>query len=232
MTVFELPPGEVHVWRARLDVSTAEADAFRGILDSRERARADRFKVPEASRRFVAARATLRTLLGRVTGTEPSLIEFEYGERGKPSVAGAPHFNASDSGDTVVVAVASEEVGVDIEGVRTVPNRSRFARRICTESELEQLMALPEAQADASLLRLWTYKEAALKAIGLGLPGGLRNVEVELGHDGTSRLVRVCEDRGGWSLLTAEFDPGLLCSVVIRGSEWRLVSREFSFQSP
>ncbi len=231
MTAFDLPPDEVHLWHASLDIGNDVATELRALLDPGELARADRFRVPHAARRFIAARAVLRTLLGRVTNTEPAAVEFGYGERGKPSVAGAPHFNASDSGDTVVVAMASAEIGVDIEGLRPVSNRDRLARRICTDRELEQLAELSETEADAWLLRLWTFKEAALKAVGLGLPGGLRNVDVDLRPGRPPQLRQLREHRDGWSLLTAEFDQDLLCSVVVRGTGWRLINREFLLQS-
>lgn len=231
MTPLSIPPGEIYLWWASLDVSDREVTALRGLLNPRELERADRFKVPNAARRFIAARAVLRTLLGQVTATDPARIEFTYGERGKPSVGGAPHFNASDSGDTVVVAMASEEVGVDIEGLRPLPNPDRLARRICTPDELEQLDALTEGEAAAALLRLWTYKEAALKAVGLGLPGGLRNVDVDFRPGKPPQLRRLREHVNGWSLLTANLDPNLLCSIVVRGAKWRLVTRMFGFQS-
>ncbi len=231
MTTYQIPSDEVHLWRASLDVSDQLAAELRVLLDHDELKRADRFRVPHAARRFIAARAVLRTLLGRVTGTDPAGVKFEYGERGKPSVAGAPQFNASDSGDTVVVAMAPSEIGVDIEGLRPVSNRDRLARRICTGFELEQLAAIPEPEADAWLLRLWTFKEAALKAIGLGLPGGLRNVSVDLRPGQPPQLRKLREHRDGWSLLTAEVHQDLLCSIVVRGTGWRLINREFLLQS-
>ena len=146
-------------------------------------------------------------------------------------MSGGPHFNASDSGDTVVVAMASAEVGVDVEGLRSLPNSDRLARRICTPDEIEQLHAIPDHESGACLLRLWTFKEAALKAVGLGLPGGLRNVEVDFRPGKPPQLRRLREHVNGWSLLTADVDPSLLCSIVVRGADWRLVSRAFDLQS-
>jgi len=231
MTTFGLPPNEIHLWRASLDVSDQLTANLRALLDHNELRRADRFRVPDAARRFIAARAVLRTLLGRVTGTDPAAVEFEYGESGKPSVAGAPHFNASDSGDTVVVAMASADIGVDVERLRPVSNRDRLARRICTAFELDRLAAIPDHELDSTLLQLWTVKEAALKAVGLGLPGGLRNVDVDFRSGRPPRLRRLREYRDGWSLLTADIDRELLCSIVARGDGWRLISREHSHQS-
>jgi 4'-phosphopantetheinyl transferase len=231
MTAATIPPNEIHLWRASLDVGDAEVKALRRLLNPRELERADRFRVPQAARRFIAARAVLRSLVGRATENDPAAVEFEYGERGKPSVAGAPFFNASDSGETVVVALASNDIGVDVECLRSVPNLDRLARRICTDFELEQMATIPDGDHDATLLRLWTFKEAALKAVGLGLPGGMRNVEVDFRPGQQPMLRRLREHRDGWSLLTAEVDHGLLCSVVVRGKGLQLISRSFSFQS-
>lgn len=231
MTPFDIPPGEVQLWWASLDVSDEEVAALRRLLEARELERADRFRVPQVARRFVAARAALRTLLGQATATDPARIDFSYGDHGKPSVAGAPYFNASDSGETVVVAMASQEVGVDVEGLRSLPNPDRLARRICTPDELEQLTTISGDEFDARLLRLWTYKEAALKAVGLGLPGGLRNVEVDFTRGESPRLLRLCDDTGGWSLLTADVKDSILCSIVVRGTVQRLGIRELSLQS-
>jgi len=231
VTTFDIPPGEIHLWSASLDVSDEKVVELRRLLNSRELERADRFRVPNAARRFITARAVLRTLLGRMTDTDPAEVEFSYSEQGKPSVTGGPCFNSSDSGDTVIVAVAHAEIGVDVEGLRPLPNPDRLARRICTDRELEQLAAIPDLEFGACLLRLWTFKEAALKAVGLGLPGGLRNVEVDFRPGKPPQLRRLREHVNGWSLLTAEVDPSLLCSIVVRGADWRLVSRAFDLQS-
>lgn len=231
MTGFDLPPDEVHLWRASLDLSVHDVSRLHGLLDEKEQARASRFRVPHRARRFIAARAALRTLLGRVTGTDPAHIDFTYGEHGKPAVARGPHFNASDTGDTVVVAMASSEIGVDVEGLRPLPNRDRFARRICTERELEALSVTADGEIDAALIRLWTFKEAALKAVGTGLPGGMRNVEVDFGPCEPPRLRRLREHHGGWTLTSTDLGHDLLCSVVFRGPERRLIKRELSLQS-
>ena len=143
---FRIPEGEVRLWWASLELTEPEVSRMRELLDDRERRRADRFRVRHAARRFVVARAALRIVLGRLTGTEPARLDFVYGKNGKPFlVGGGPRFNSSDSGDTVVIAAARAELGVDVEILRTLPNRERLAGRICTARELELLAAYPEA---------------------------------------------------------------------------------------
>jgi 4'-phosphopantetheinyl transferase len=227
-----VPAGEVHVWWASLAVSDSEIERLHRLLSPEERRRAERFRVGAAARRFIAARAALRSVLGTATGIDPTDLKFRFGEHGKPHLLdGGPCFNASDTGDFVVVAVTTAEIGIDIEIVRPLGRRDRLARRICTDRELEALARTPGEERDAQLLRLWTCKEAALKAIGTGLPGGARNVEVELPPGGPPKLTYLMGESDGWALLFPDLSPDLLCSAVVRGSNWRAVIRPFILHS-
>jgi 4'-phosphopantetheinyl transferase len=231
MNVSDLPPGEVHLYWASLDLSDTQIEVLRRTLVPAELRRAERFRVARAARRFIAARAALRIVLAGSTGVAPVNLKFRFGKHGKPYLAdGGPFFNASDSGDVVVIALTTAEVGVDIELLRPLARGRRLARRICTERELELFQATPEDERDALLLRLWTCKEAALKAIGTGLPGGVRNVETALPTGGSPRLARLLDETEEWTLLFPDLLPNLLCSVVVRGSCWREVIRPFSLQ--
>ncbi|MBD3857265.1 MAG: 4'-phosphopantetheinyl transferase superfamily protein [Acidobacteria bacterium] len=232
MSKIEVLPGQVQLWWALLDVSDSEIDRLRGMLTQEELGRAERFRVTAAARRFIGARAALRMILGRATGTEPAEVGFLFGQHGKPRLPdGGLFFNASDSGDYVVVALTRAEVGVDIELARKVRRRDRLARRVCTDREIEMLARVSEEERDALLLRLWTCKEAALKAVGIGLSGGARNIEAEIPPNSAPRLSHLLEETDHWSLLFPDLLPNLLCSVVVKGSNWRAVSRQFSLHS-
>ena len=232
MCSIEIPRGEVHLYWASLEVSESEVIQLRRVLAPEEQRRAERFRVAAATRRFIGARAALRMILAKSTGVAPADLDFRFGKHGKPHLAdGGPYFNASDSGDVVVIALAPAEVGVDIELVRPLGRRQRLARRICTDREIEALEQVPDHDRNALLLRLWTCKEAGLKAIGTGLSGGVRNVEVEIPVHDPPKLTRLIDESDGWTLLFPDLLPSLLCSVVVRGPDWRTVSRPFSLHS-
>ena len=93
---------------------------------------------------------------------------FESGHAGKPALkAPAPcHFNLSHSGDAIAVAVADQPVGLDIESHRELNDGLAIAQRVFHPRERQWL----QAQADfaAGFYRLWTLKEALLKATGEG----------------------------------------------------------------
>ena len=228
----EIPDGEVHLYWTSLDLSETEIEGLRQTLVPEELRRADRFRVAAATRRFVAARAALRRILADSTGIAPADLEFRFGRHGKPYLAdGGLFFNSSDSGDFVVIVLTTVEVGVDIEVLRPLSRRRRLARRVCTEKELELLEQAPEDTRDALLLRLWTCKEAALKAVGTGLPGGVLNVETNIPKTGEPHLTNLLGEKDGWTLLFPELRPDVLCTVVVQGPVSRTVSRPFSLQS-
>ena len=227
-----IPPGEVHLWWARVSEAEPHLDLLRRTLNSEELERAARFRVEGAARRFVVARAVLRSLLGGATGVDPAEVVFAYGEHGKPRLAaGGPSFNASDTGDFVIVALASTELGVDTEVIRPLARRKQLVRRICTPRESQAIESFPEAERDAAFLRLWTCKEAALKAVGTGLSGGVRNIEIDLRPDGSPRLHRLCGEIDGWTLLPIALNPKLVCSVVIRGDGGKVRIQPWNFHS-
>ena len=222
---------EVHLWWA--DCAAAPTD-LRSLLPDEDRRRAERLRVDAARRRFVAARALTRILLGRYTDVEPSALEIGSGARGKPRLerpTGQPtlHFNVAHSGSTATVALAFSELGVDVESLRPVPNLARLAARFCSDFERRQLYALPDHDREATFLALWTCKEAYLKAVGSGIAMPLRVIEVDL-HP--LRLARINNDphaAADWTLLHATLPEPAACTVAIRGRSRRLLMREVNW---
>lgn len=114
--------------------------------------------------------------------TAPLLARETFGEfdstvvvrpGGKPDFADERYFfNVSHSKDTVAIAVADCEVGVDIEYPRAVSENLR--RYCCTEDERRALAA----GDDLSFLRIWTAKESYLKLYGYGLKKAMSSFSV------------------------------------------------------
>ena len=122
-----LNPGEVHVWRVRLNRGKASPPT------AGEAARAARLLTPTLRRRYLRAHAALRDILGSVTAAP---LEFAVHEKGKPYLALQPEirFNLAHSREMALVAVARDvEVGVDIERVRPLPEYAAIAERYFPE---------------------------------------------------------------------------------------------------
>lgn len=100
------------------------------------------------------------------------------GEHGKPYFENSDiKFSISHSGEYVCVAVARGiEIGVDIQIVQN--NRERLASRFYADGELKQLEGLDDEERRQEFFRIWTRKEAILKADGCGITIDLNSFDV------------------------------------------------------
>lgn len=207
----DLRHGTVHIWEGRLDVPGHVTAAARLLLSADERARADRFVYDRHRRRYTVAQAHLRRVLAQLTGTPPEAIEFRFGKHGKPFLAGGPSFNQSHSEERIMIAVAAGgRLGVDIEELREVRYMLGIADKNFGEDEAARLHAAPAHERRALFFRLWTRKEAFLKAVGVGLTQPLRTFSVDPSPGAERGLLRVegmDEDPADW------YVGGVSCSA-------------------
>lgn len=163
----------ITVWTAALDaIPEACWPRLATLLDAGERERAAGFAFERHRRQFVAAHALKRLMLSAAVGAPgPEDWTFEIGAQGKPKVSGTPgsHFNISHCDGLAACAVSpTVEIGVDVECLeRPVP--LELAGRYFAVAECALLSGMPEAQRPLGFFRLWTLKEAYIKATGLGL---------------------------------------------------------------
>jgi 4'-phosphopantetheinyl transferase len=216
-----LPPGELHVWRAPLELPGARHDALCSTLSTEEIGRAARFRTPELSARFLAGRGVVRAILAHYLEADPAALRFTAGERGKPALTGEHawlHFNASNSAGLALVAVARDRaVGVDVEERRPVPEALAIADRMLSRGECARLRALPPSALETAFLDCWTRKEAYIKAIGTGLWTGLDRFEVAIGPGAEPALLTVDgspEGAARWALRALDPGPGYAAAVV------------------
>jgi 4'-phosphopantetheinyl transferase len=92
---------------------------------------------------------------------------------GQPQWPGTPWATSlSHSGSWVALAVGCTAVlGVDIERSPPLRALNDLVSTICTPREAIDMQELPPAAREHAMLRLWTRKEALLKAFGTGLSG-------------------------------------------------------------
>jgi 4'-phosphopantetheinyl transferase len=170
------------LWYATLGSLTDQLADYELLLDREELARADRFLHQQDRVRFVLGHGLLRSLLGQYLGTMPQRLDLLRGEFGKPYLDGDPlHFNLSDTKDAVLVAIASDPIGADIETMNRSTDHERVADHYFTRTEVESIRNAPDGKR--RFLELWTRKEAVLKACGVGLMDDLHSLEVGDAHN-------------------------------------------------
>lgn len=150
---------------------------YRELLSDDERARHDRYRHQRDRNLHLTARLMTRTVLSRcMPGIPPRDWKFRPGPHGKPEIAGPEmqtgewHFNVTHTEGVVVLAVSQgSPVGVDVERIDRPMNFEGLARRFFAPEEAAVIEAAGESQRAALFYRIWTLKEAYVKAIGKGL---------------------------------------------------------------
>lgn len=185
----------VTVWRIVLDPARAPSTGAVAELSEEERARAARFATDALRNRWLHGHVATRRILAKELGVSPRAIVYGAGVAGKPFVASPAgsgiEFSYSDSGDLALVAVGrGRSVGVDVESLRPLSDLAGVAERFFAVEECAALLALSEPEREAGFYRLWTRKEAYIKALGTGLGHPLAQFVVTIATN-DARLVSV-----------------------------------------
>lgn len=208
--------GEVHLWRAALDLPTPTIQGLHQRLSADEQARAACMRSPASRSRFIAGRGMLRVLLGRYLGAAPDRVELAQGGWGKPELAEQPaagrlEFSLSHSRGLALYAFArGRAIGVDLEHVRAGDAWERIAQRHLAAGERAALAGLAKPERSAAFFACWVCKEAYLKAIGVGLAHALRQAEIRLRPDGAPELAA----HQGWWLHLFTPRPGFVAALA------------------
>ena len=136
-----------------------------------------RQKTPSARIQKTYARILLRRTLIGLGHRETILNEMRISEHGKPVIPSfSGDFNISHSENLIALIVADKPgVGIDIEKIRPV-NTAGF-KNFFSKEEWQQV--IHSTENENTLLRLWTIKEAILKARSVGFSDGVENLHID-----------------------------------------------------
>lgn len=193
-------------------------------LSPPERERLAALHVPKRRQEWLLGRWTAKCLarayLAEEAGLETELYDVAVlaGPTGAPELIperpalrlalSALRLSISHSAGAAFCALSGDEaVGADIE--RVEPRHPAFAGDYFTPAELLQIAATDEARRDTMITAIWSAKEAALKALRLGLTVDTRRVEC-----------LPAPPTGGWATVTITLDPALPGSRPLAG-RWR-----------
>lgn len=191
-------------------------------MSARERERAARFATEELRHRYVVTQGVARQILSQCTGIAPEAITYALSENGKPRLANETatdlEFNLTHSADLMLMAVTrGGPVGVDVERIRPMDDGLSIAKRFFSDHEATWLKSLSAEERDPAFFRLWTRKEALLKATGDGITGGLAEVEVVAPDNTFSPLVTFKSKASGattWHLTELEPARGFIGALA------------------
>ncbi|EJR54571.1 phosphopantetheine-protein transferase domain protein [Bacillus cereus VD107] len=147
------------------------------LLNDVEREKANSYHHSADRARFIIGCVISRLVLGKILSMSPVQVPIDRMcpvcklQHGRPQLPeGMPQISVSHSGEWVVVAfTTSAPVGVDVEQMNPNVDVMKMAEGVLTDSEIAQVMKLPNEQKIKGFLTYWTRKEAVLKATGEGL---------------------------------------------------------------
>ena len=201
------------------------------LLSPAEKARGDRFRFPVDQQRLVVGRGVARLLLGAGCGCPPARVRLTTNAFDKPLLApdqGPPlTFNISHGGERVLVAVGVDRpVGVDVEPLNLPPDYLAISRQQFAADEQEALFSAPPDTHAATFFRIWTRKEAFIKAHGAGLSLPLDAFSVAAQAGERPVLLRTAwdpADAAEWQLIDIDAGADHAAALAARGRSWRAV---------
>ena len=159
-----------------------EAEAF-DWLDGDERERWREY-LPGPRRRFSLCRAALRSILCGRLGCRNEELSFGASDRGKPFAVvlgerSDARFNISHSGDHGLIAIAGAgRVGVDLEERISKRNLDGLIEAVAGPEERAELATVQGIDRLRLFYRIWTFKEALIKALGTGFSTDVSRFQV------------------------------------------------------
>ena len=222
---------DMHVWRVSLDQTDRRVQQLQQILSDDERRRAERFHFDRDRRRYIVRRGMLRLIIGDYIDREPRRLQFYAGHRGKPYLKHSLgnvtlQFNLAHSKEIALYAFTSrQEIGIDVEYVRDMPDAEKIAQATYSPLENKMLQSLPEYQRQEAFFNCWVRKEAYIKAIGNGLYHGMDRFDVSLAPGEPARLVSVegnAKQAFDWFMKSLAPADGYVAALAVKGSDFRL----------
>ncbi|HYR84718.1 MAG TPA: 4'-phosphopantetheinyl transferase superfamily protein [Terriglobia bacterium] len=176
--IIPLTPTEIHVWLAFYDEITEERlhSAYRDLLNAVEKEQEPRFFFERDRRRYLVTRALVRTVLSRYVPIDPRAWVFSTNAYGRPDIVNEQardaclSFNISHTHSLIVLGVTrGRALGVDVENVRAREVSIDIADHYFAPQEVAALTVVPPHQQQYRFFEYWTFKEAYIKARGMGL---------------------------------------------------------------
>jgi len=211
-----LAPHRVDLWTVDLTHDETMAAALAQDLDDAERARAGRFRFAVHRTRFIVRRHAYRAILAEYLDCDPRKLIFATGAHGKPTLGRTDlEYNSTHSEALAMLAVTGgSAVGVDLECVRDRGGHYDWL----SDDERQRVLLLPPARRTTEALRMWTRKEAYVKALGVGVTALDASLQIARAHETASLR---------WTLMDLDPRPGYVACLAVPFDRPTVVERRW-----
>ncbi len=164
----------VFIMQLKADDDPQQTAQCLAALSPEERRQQQKFHFAKDRQLYLHAHAMLRRLLSAYVSCAPQDLVFETNAYGKPALKHPAQlsFNLSHAHQGTALVIAADpqlDLGVDIEHTQDRGELISLADHYFSASEAAWLKQQPKTQQGTVFFKLWTLKEAYIKAIGKGL---------------------------------------------------------------
>ncbi len=229
-----LPPNHIEIWT--LDLTQLPTDIIAShlpLLSPAERTRYQSFHYDHHRQEYLAAHTLLRLALSQYAPIAPAAWTFALDPDGKPHLTnpGAPHFNLSHTKKLVACAIGRlPQIGIDVEYIDGNTDLLEIARTAFSPSEYTTLHNAPVHDRRSIFYRLWTLKEAYIKADGRGMSLPLGSFTIHL----TPFIHLTSADgqpQAGWQFQNCQSTTSHELSLAIKTAEASITITKLDGQS-
>lgn len=220
----------VNVFVSDLNNFKLELPKLLDLLSHREKLKASKFVFDHLKTRYIISHGLLRILFGKYLSLHPAEIDFVLNEFQKPFCKNEPAllFNISHSKDYACFAFSYQhKVGVDIEFIDRTFEVSDILPLIATPKEIKDFNDLHKRDRLFFFYKMWTLKEAFLKALGIGLSYNLSLIESTIIPKNTFKILKTSsiletEIENFWTFAPIKFVPQYIGAIAIERKDIKI----------
>ena len=223
-----LKEGEVHAYRINIAANLHAIPSFNATLNAEEIERGSKYFQQKDRQRFIVSRGAHRSILARYLNKLPAKIEFAIGNNKKPRLLNGDgpgiQYNISHAGQWILLVIAKTDIGADVEYID-----QRFAFRDILEEHFsaDEVAFINQKDPVDRFFKLWTRKEAFLKATGQGLGGHLRQTTSLDGEHVLPGNLLGCEKN--WQVFSFDLYSGYTASITTENNNCQLMFYDINF---
>lgn len=230
-----LEPSAIQIWGLQLSALTSsQRRRLARLVAPAERERARRFRFDADRHRHLAGRGLVRMFLREELGGDPTSYELVEGPYEKPQLGSTGgegldyQFNVAHAGEDVLAAFRRRlPVGVDVEPLGRTDGSDGVAERVLTAREFRRWKSVDREWRAEFFMRVWTCKEALIKATGEGLQRPPETIECEFDGEQPTGVRRLEETEtdievGGpsdWAVHSFDIEQRAAAAVAWRADE-------------
>lgn len=218
--MIKLNDDKVHIYSLEISAYKEAALKLLSKLPEAEKLKIAKYKFQKDQINAVTTFYLRRLIISNYTGLNLDEIIIDYSQYGKPYLSNSDFkeikFNYSHSkGQFVFVTTKNSEIGVDIELKKNFSEIAQVAKRNFSESEFKLFMNTEsEAERINSFYKIWTRKEALLKAIGTGILPELKNFSVIDEYEKEVSSCTMLIDKNSWIICDLDSPENYVSSVA------------------